>query len=50
MGVTPKTALPPQDRAASLNKNFAISPHFPPYTLHPTPSLLPAPCSRLPAP
>ncbi|WP_293122724.1 hypothetical protein [Moorena sp. SIO4G3] len=26
MGGTPKTALPPQDRAASLNKNI---PHLP---------------------
>ncbi|NEP50401.1 MAG: hypothetical protein F6K65_16935 [Moorea sp. SIO3C2] len=26
MGGTPKTALPPQDRAASLNKNL---PHLP---------------------
>ncbi|WP_293121272.1 hypothetical protein [Moorena sp. SIO4G3] len=29
MGGTPKTALPPQDRAASLNKNLPHLPIFP---------------------
>ncbi|WP_424101460.1 hypothetical protein [Moorena producens] len=41
MGGTPKTALPPQDRAASLLPT--------PYSLLPTPcSLFPVPCSLLP--
>ncbi|WP_424102777.1 hypothetical protein [Moorena producens] len=53
MGGTPKTALAPQDRAASLNKNLhhlpiSPSPH-PPYSLLPTPySLLPTPYSLFP--
>ncbi|NEO80011.1 hypothetical protein [Moorena sp. SIO4G3] len=47
MGGTPKTALPPQDRAASLNKNLSHLPISPsPHTSHPYPtpySLLPTP-------
>ncbi|NEO75229.1 hypothetical protein [Moorena sp. SIO4G3] len=40
MGETPKTALPSQDRAASLSYSLLPTPHTPhptPYTLHPTP-------------
>ncbi|WP_158069778.1 hypothetical protein [Moorena bouillonii] len=46
MGETPKTALPPQDRAASLSHNIKNS-----LDLFPTPySLLPVPCSLFPIP
>ncbi|NEQ79819.1 MAG: hypothetical protein F6K26_06015 [Moorea sp. SIO2I5] len=59
MGGTPKTALPSQDRAASLPRKMPIPPHYknvshlpislsPYLPISPHSSVLPVPCSLFP--